>query len=177
MIDYVMIRTRVFWILSIFLIIGILILLNFSEDNVRISPSYQTSSMKELHLTHKNNNAVQWELSAAKAIIPEGEKEIFLKSLSLRINKSPQILLTSSTGTYKIEKGSVTLDNPVELSMEDKKFLTSSLTWNEKDELITTEAPITFRGKNFLIEGTGLTAHVKKQKVKVTKHVKATFYH
>jgi LPS export ABC transporter protein LptC len=178
MIDYAeMKKNRLFWITSSLLAIGILGVLNYGENDVNIHPSYQTSSMNNPHLTRKDENKISWELFADKATLPEGKKKIHLESMSLRINKSPAIYLTSGTGTYEIESENVTLNEPVELNMEDKKFQTRTLTWNSNNDFITTDTPVKFTGKNFLIEGDGLNAHIKQQKVKITKNVKAIFYH
>ena len=177
MIHYGMNKTRLIWITSILAVVGIVVVLNYSDTDVKIHPSYQTSSMKNLHLTRKDNNEVKWELSADEAIIPETKENIFLTSISLKINKSPEVYLTSGTGSYAIEDENITLNDPVELHMQDKKFITHSLTWSSKDELITTRDPVRFTGENFMISGTGLAAEIKQQNVKITNNVKAIFYH
>ena len=165
------------WMASILTVIGIFVVLNYSDTDVKIHPSFQTSSMKNLHLIRKDNNEVKWELSADEAIIPENRDDIFLKAISLKINKSPEVYLTSGTGSYAVENENITLNNPVELHMEDKKFITHSLAWSSKDELITTRDPVQFTGENFVINGTGLAAEIKQQNVKITNNVKAIFYH
>ena len=170
-------KTRLFWITSCLLVIGIIGVLNYGQKGVNIHPSYQTSTMSNPHLVRKDGNKVKWELVAYKASVPEGRKEVFLESLSLRINKSPQIYLTSGTGRYEIESENITLHEPVELKMEDKKFQTRTLTWNSSKDFISTDSPVQFTGKNFLIEGNGLNAHITQQKVTITKNVKAIFYH
>ena len=159
------------------MIVGIFVVLNYSDTDVKIHPSFQTSSMKTLHLIRKDRNEVKWELSADEAIIPEKKDTIFLKSISLKINKSPEVYLTSGTGSYIIENENITLNDPVELHMEDNRFITHSLTWSSKDELITTMDPVRFTGENFVISGTGLAAEFKQQNVKITNNVKAIFYH
>ncbi len=175
-IDYFMFKSRSFWIISAIFIFGILIILNYNESSVNIFPSYQTSSMDNLHLKHREGNTVKWELSSEKALLPTGNKEVYLKSLSLKINRSPEIYLSSENGIYEIEEGNVTLNKSVELNIKDTKFTTDTLKWNSKDELITTEDQIRFSGNNFLITGTGLAAKVKQQQVRIIKDVKAIYY-
>jgi LPS export ABC transporter protein LptC len=170
-------KTRLIWIPSALVIIGMFVVLNYSDTDVKIHPSYQTSSMKNLHLIRKDNNDVKWELSADEAVIPEKKENIFLTSISLKINKSPEVYLTSGTGSYAIENENITLNDPVELHMQENRFITHSLTWSSKDELITTRDPVQFTGENFVIRGTGLAAEIKKQNVKITNNVKAIFYH
>jgi LPS export ABC transporter protein LptC len=170
-------KTRLVLIASILVVTGIIVVFNYSDTDVKIHPSFQTSSMKNLLLIRKDNNEVKWELSADEAIIPEKKENIYLRAVSLKINKSPEVYLTSGTGSYSVENEHITLNNPVELHMQDKKFITHSLTWSSKDELITTRDPVQFTGENFVINGTGLEAQIKQQNVTITNNVKAIFYH
>ena len=171
-----MIKSRFFRILSAILVIGILIILGYNEKVVKILPSYRTSSMKDFHLTHREGSKVKWELSADKALLPIGNKEVFLESLSLKINRTPEIFLTSGSGIYEIDKGDITFNKSVELNIKETKFTTDTMKYNSKDEIITTDDEIKFNGNNFLIEGTGLVAETKQQNMRITKNVKAIFY-
>ncbi len=128
-------------------------------------------------MTHKKDNKIKWELLAREASFPVDKKEILLQSIGLTINYSPKIYITSKSGTYEIEKENITLNEDVELHTEDAKFTTDTLNWNGKDELITTEDDVKFRGKTFLIEGKGLAAETGRQRVRILKDVKAVFYH
>ncbi|HDH53582.1 MAG TPA: LPS export ABC transporter periplasmic protein LptC, partial [Nitrospirae bacterium] len=147
-----MIKNKSFQILSAILVFGILILLGYNERNVKILPSYRTSSMKNFHLTHKEGSEVKWELSADKAVLPIGNKEVFLESLSLKINRTPEIFLTSGSGIYEIDKGNITLNKNVELNIKETTFTADTMKYNSKDEIITTDDKIKFNGDNFLIE-------------------------
>ena len=171
-----MIKSRFFWILSAILAVGILILITYNDSTVKIRPSYQTSSMQNLHLTHKESGNIKWELSAVKAILPTGNKQVLLESLALKVNRTPAIFLTGGSGVYEIEDGHVTLNDKVEVTIKDAKFVTDSANYDTKNELITTNDDIKFSGNNFLISGTGLAAKVKQQQVRIIKNVKATFY-
>jgi LPS export ABC transporter protein LptC len=171
-----MIRSKFFWILSAILIITIIGIIGYRENKVKISPSYKTSSMLDLHLTHKEGDAIKWQLYAKEAIFPLGEKEVLLKSLGVNINHSPKIYLTSGSGKYELEKGDITLDSPVELNVKNGKFITSSLKWNNNDEVISTDDDVRFTGKNFFITGTGLTAKLNQERVRILRNVKAIYY-
>ena len=169
-------KGRFFRILSSILIVGILIILSYNDNNVKIRPSYQTSSMDNLHLTQRDDKKVHWELLAQNAIFPIDKKEIFLKSIGLTINNSPEIYLTSNSGIYDVDSGNVMLNEPVEIKIKNSTFNTKTLNWNSSDEIISTNDAVKFSGSNFLIEGVGLTASVTQQKVKIQKNVKAIFY-
>jgi len=132
--------------------------------------------MNHLYLKHREGDNVRWELTSDKAILPPGNKEVFLTSLALKINQSPEIYLTSGSGVYDIEQENVLLNQSVELTIKDATFTTDTLNWNSKDDLITTEDVIKFTGSSFLITGTGLAGKAKEQKVRILKDVKAIFY-
>ena len=177
MLDYDMTRSRFFWILSSVLVIVFIIIFGYKDRSVEINPSFKTSTMYELQMTHKENNKVEWELSAREALFPTDKKEILLKSIGLTINYSPKIYITSENGTYEIEKGNFTLGETVEFNTEDAKFTTNTLKWNSRDELVTTEDAVKFSGKSFLIEGKGLIAKINQHKIRILENVKAVFYH
>jgi len=169
-------KNKFFLILSAVLICGVLILLNYKNDKITILPSYQTSSMKALHLTHKEGDRVKWELKAEDAKFPEGDKRIILKSLELKIYYNPEVYLSGGSGIYKINKETLTVEKPIELRIKDMKFTTDTLTWHGKKGLITTDDNVRFKGKKFIVEGKGLVANIEKQTVEVLKDVKGIFY-
>ncbi len=176
MIDYSMLKNRFFWIISAIMVVGFLILLSYKERGMEISPSFQTSTMQKLYLTHREDNKVEWELSAREAMFPPGRREVFLKFISLTINQSPKIYITSGSGIYRVEEGDFILNKTVELNMEDTKFMTNTLKWDSKGHLITTDDPVRLTGKNFSIDGTGLIAKTEQQKARILKNVKAIYY-
>ncbi|RJQ49071.1 MAG: LPS export ABC transporter periplasmic protein LptC [Nitrospiraceae bacterium] len=176
-IDYDMFKKNYFIILSIFLVVTVLLVLTYYKgQGIKLQPSFQTSSMQDLHLTLRENDTVKWELSAREAVFPIGTKEVLLKTLGIKINQAPEILLASGSGVYTIDKGNVDLTGSVELNIKDTKFTTDSLKWDSRAELITTRDPVRFSGNNFLIEGNGLAASIKQQKIRILKNVKATFH-
>lgn len=177
MLDYGMKRTRFFWILSALLVIVFIIIFSYKKQSVYINPSFKTSTMQNLEMTHNKNNNVEWKLLAHRATFPFDKKEIMLESIDMTINRSPQIFVTSGTGMYEIENENVTLGSTVELMTEDAKFITDTLKWYSKEELITTQDPVKFIGRQFLIEGKGLNVKINDQVVRILKDVKATFYH
>jgi len=177
MINYFMFKKNYLGVLILIIAISSLIFISYyKEQDVIIQPTYQTSSMQDLHLTHRENDKIKWELTAREAVFPSGKKEIILKILGLKINQSPEIYVTSSNGTYETEKGDIVLNKSVEMNIKDAKFTTNTLKWDSTRELLTSDDNVKFSGSDFLIEGTGLSAKVKQQKIKILKNVKATFY-
>ena len=169
-------KGRFLWISSAALVIGALLILSYYKYDVNIRPSFKTSSMKNLHWIQKKDEKIQWELSAKNAALPVVKKEIVLESIGLKLIRSPEIYLTSSKGMYDVEKGDITLKDAVEINIKNAKFTTDNLKWNSSRRVITTKDAVKFIGAKFLIKGTGLTARVDDQKIKVLRNVKATYY-
>ncbi|HCC68703.1 MAG TPA: hypothetical protein DEP99_02325, partial [Nitrospiraceae bacterium] len=106
----------------------------------------------------------------------EGEKEILLKDITLKLHHDNEIILTGSSGIYNVQNNTLAVNKPVEVSMNFYKLTTDSLLWNGSEELITTTDNVKLIGKTFLIEGRGLSATIGEQKVRVLSDVKAQFY-
>lgn len=157
--------------------VGFLIVLSYRDNEVKTFPSYQTSSMRGFRLTHKEQDAVKWELQADKAIFPENDKKVFLQSLTMKVHQDREIALRGGSGTYNISQKILVIREPIEIDIEGAKLTTSSLTWNGKDGKLSTTDRIRFEDKHFLIEGTGLTAAVKNKQIRVLNDVKGVFYY
>jgi len=63
----------------------------------------------------------------------------------------------------------------VKVNIKDIQFTTDSLKWSGKDELLSTIDRVRFTGDKFLIEGEGLSAKIKDQKMKILDNVKGNF--
>lgn len=169
-------RGKFFLVLLAVLAIGVLVILSSGGDGVKTYPSYKTSSMRGFHLTHKESGKIKWELIAEKATFPEGNKKIILKDLIMRIHHEHEFTVRGGSGIYNIQKKNLTINKPIEIDIEGAKLTTDSLAWNGERRVITTKDSIKFKGKNFLIEGTGLTAKIKDQQIRILKNVKGIFY-
>jgi len=154
----------------------VLTLVGYREDDIRISPSFKSSSMHGLCLTHKVGNEVRWELRAEDAVFPEGATEITIKSLKLLIYDDHRIRLSAGSGTYNITTKTLTINKPVRINMRDTTLMTERLIWDGQKGLISTEEEITLRGKNFYIQGKGLEAEIKQERVRILDNVKGVFY-
>lgn len=170
-------RNRFFLVLLAALAVVTLIVLSYREDGLKKYPSYKTSSMNGFHLTHKKSDKIKWELAAEKATFPEGNNKIILKGLTMRIHHDRELTLRGGSGIYNIQKKNLTINKPIEIDLEGAKLTTDSLTWDGEGGAITTKDNIRVEGKNFLIEGTGLTAKLTDQQIRILENVKGIFYH
>ncbi|MBI4654100.1 MAG: LPS export ABC transporter periplasmic protein LptC [Nitrospirae bacterium] len=163
--------------LSIILLLGALIIYNrYKEDGLSAHTLYRTSSMQGFHLIHKEGGRIGWELIADSAIFPQGNNEVLLKDLNMKIYQDQFIILTGKEGNYSIDEKILVVDKTVEVKIDNSVLNTDSLIWDGNKEVITTQDNIKFRGKTFSIEGRGLTVIVKDQQVKVLNDVKGIFY-
>jgi LPS export ABC transporter protein LptC len=169
-------KNKVLALVLTVLAIAILILISYKENGIKTYPVYKTSSMRGFRITHKKDNEIKWELVSENATFPEGNKAIVLKNLSMRIHDKYDMTLTGGSGVYKIKDKNLTINKPIEIDIEGDKLTTDSLTWNGEKELITTKDMITFKGKNFFIEGTGLVAKVRNQQIRILDNVTGIFY-
>lgn len=169
-------KGKLFLVLLTLLVVGILVILSYRENGVKTFPSYKTSSMRGFHLTHKENDEVKWELVADKATFPEGNTKIILKDLTMKIYQERELTLRGGSGIYYIKNKNLVINKPIEVDMEEARLTTDSLIWNSEKGEITTDDSIKFEGKNFLIEGSGLTVKIKNQQIRVLKNVKGIFY-
>lgn len=171
-----MIKKKMILIIACLLVIATLITLNYSGNSLKIKPSYRMSSMHLIQMVKKEGDTVKWELSAEKAMLPEGNSVIHLDSLGLVIKNTPEIYLTSGSGRYMVEDGDIKLNAPVELNIKDAVFKTGEMDWDSAGETLTTDNDVEFIGRTFNIVGKGLVARTKEQKVRILKDVKAIFY-
>lgn len=169
-------KNKVLALVLTVLVTAILILISHKENGIKTYPVYKTSSMRGFHVTHKKGNEIKWELASENATFPEGNKSIILRNLLMRIHDTYDIILTGGSGIYQIRDKNLTINKPIEIDIEGDKLTTDSLTWNGEKELITTQDMITFKGKNFSIEGTGLVAKVRNQQIQILDNVTGIFY-
>lgn len=156
--------------------LGVLIVLNYSENGVKTHTSYRKSSIKGFHLARKDGEKIKWELTAERAVFPEGNKEILLKDLTVKIHHKPEVILTGGEGNYNIEGKELIISKLVDVVIDSSRLTTASLTWHGEEEMITTYDSVRLTGKNFLMEGKGLTVKVRDQQVKILNDVKGIFY-
>ncbi len=176
-IDYGMIKQKLFWVISILLTITVLAFHYYSTHSIKLSPVYKTSSMEKLHLKSREGNTVKWELSAENALFPTGKKQVIFDSVAININSTPVIHLKSRKGIYEVDKKVVILEDSVEVNMEKSRITTASLKLQTSDDLLlTTKDPVQYTGENFIIEGIGLTAKIKQEKVTILDNVKAIYF-
>jgi LPS export ABC transporter protein LptC len=169
-------KAKFFFFFSLLLAFGVLAAVGRNDTDLTVNPIYKTSSMEGLHITHKEGGIIKWELTADDAVLPAGNEQVIVKSPDLMIFNEPAIHLTGGSGIYNIEEGDLAINGMVNIHIKDVRFTTNSLTWSGKDEILSTRESVKITGNNFFIEGIGLSAKIKDQKMKILDNVKGTFY-
>ncbi|TNF56003.1 LPS export ABC transporter periplasmic protein LptC [bacterium] len=169
-------RGKFFLVLLTLLAIITVVVLSYRENGVKTSPSYKTSSMRDFRLTHTENNEVRWELMAEEATFPEGEQKVLLDTLTMKVHHDRELALRGKSGVYDIKGKTLVINKPIEIDIEGAKLTTGSLVWNGRKGILTSREPIRLEEENFTIEGTGLSADVKSQRIRILKNVKGIFY-
>mgnify|MGYP001573079524 CR=1 FL=1 len=171
-------KIKLFVALLVVFVIAVLVVTGYKKSEVKY-PMYKTSSIEGFSLIHKKSEEggkVKWELRAENATFSEGNKEIILKYLTMVIHHDREFILKGGSGVYYIQEKNLTINKPVEIDIEGDKLTTDSLMWSDAKGLVTTNDAIRFKGKKFLIEGTGLTANIQDQRIRILKDVKGVFY-
>jgi LPS export ABC transporter protein LptC len=168
-------KGKFFLFFSVILALGILIIQSYEDDSVSIRPLYRESTMRGVHITHKESGRVSWELNARDAVFSGSKDEIAINALEVRIHNEPEVNLLGGSGTYNVEMEELTINSPVMISIKDAVFTTDSLTWYSRSGHIKTDDRVEFRGNKFHIEGRGLTARIKDKKLIIHKDVKGIF--
>ncbi len=158
------------------MVIGTIIMLNYDDRKIELNPSYKTSSMKNVTWIEKEDSRIRWEMTADRATIPMDNKEIFLNNLHLEIQNEPRISIYGKEGHYNIAEKKVTLKDSVKLTTKDSVFITDTLNYDGKADLVSTDSTVRLTGSNLQIDGIGLTAQLKNEIVRIKKNVTAVFY-
>ncbi|MBI5196967.1 MAG: LPS export ABC transporter periplasmic protein LptC [Nitrospirae bacterium] len=169
-------KGKLLLVLSIVLALVFFLILSYRENSVKPRSSYKTSAIKGFHLARKAGDRIKWELTAESADFQEGNNEIFLSDITVKIYQEKEIILTGGKGNYSVQEKLLEIGMPVEITMDGSVLTTNSLTWHGEDEVMTTRDNVSLKGKNFLMQGKGLTVNVSDRKVKVLKDVQGIFY-
>lgn len=170
-------KIKILVIVFISFIAIILLMQNFQteEDNVILTKQPQT--VEEFSITHKEANALKWDLTSKRAIIGENEAVILLDDkITIKIHSGTGVIVQAGGGTINREAETVIMKDGVVISMNDYTLTTNTLTWNGKDNTISTHDDIQLNGNNISVTGKGLVAHVKDKVVTIKNDVKAQLY-
>lgn len=161
---------------SVMLALVILIIQGYREESISINPLYKTSTMRGVHIIRKESGKVSWELTADDAVFSADEERVRIASLAVEVAGEPHIFIRGSSGVFDVARETFFFDKHVEMMANDGIFTTGQLTWNSRTGVVTTDDYVTFRGRNYLMEGRGLLAQTKEKTINILGYVKGTFY-
>lgn len=129
---------------------------------------------------HTKGSETSWILYAKEAEVLRDENLIKVKNVNLVFYKDnkPDTTLTSKYGIVNENENILSAISNVELKTVDGDFLyTDVLNWIDKDARLYTDSPVKIiRKGGDIIEGVGLEANSKLEKITIFKKVKGKIY-
>jgi LPS export ABC transporter protein LptC len=157
---------------SLFLLAIIAVYLNQEKF---LSPGLQLgmdSYMNDASILQKREGEVKWELKAKRAVFFNNDV-VNLSDLKITFPEK-DLVLTSERGMYDIENRNLTIEGNIKASTDDYDILATTLFWDSSEEKIFSEERVRVVGRNFVVDGDGLTATTDK--ARLNNNVKAVFY-
>lgn len=149
-----------------------------SEGGEAPQPGDDRPHMQGLTYTHVEKGVKKWTLAAQGARYDEGSGQVFLTHVDVDFftEKGDKVSIRGDEGTYDQKRQVVTLTGNVRGRTADGKTLVSDqMSYSEKDQVVTTESPVTITGPDFSIKSVGMVVVVPKSYVIFKSQVDSTF--
>lgn len=112
-----------------------------------------------------------WDLKGRSADM-EGEVVRLNDVVSNLYNDSETVKLTAAKGDYNRSAGQLRLEKNVVVSTSSgATMLTDSLDWNRKEQIVSTDDPVSIRQQDMVVVAQGATGHTALNKVDLKKDV------
>jgi LPS export ABC transporter protein LptC len=132
------------------------------------------SFLEGLKIIHKKNGTSMWTLNASRADIIEGSERVRLNDVVLTV-ENKDMTIYSPEGFYNMGSRDLTLNGKIKAVSKGYTIITEAVEWNQSKGEIKTKEAVKIESKKFNVEGVGMEAD-SKQKVRILKNVKATFF-
>lgn len=157
------------------LVIAFLSFALFNERDLRKDPLNPTTSYIEgLRIIHRTKGDTAWTIIAKRADFTRDERTAKMNSVVVDIEKE-KITLNAEKGVFDIETRDLKLEDNIILKSKGYEMALKDLSWNPSRGLLRSDQKIELKGKNFSIEGNGLSA-TDKQQLRLHRNVKAIFF-
>lgn len=148
------------------------------------------SYMNDISFLQKRDGEIKWQLKAKSAVFLDshsptadsrqqhlgtrlGDNDVKLFDLKMTFPEK-NLVLTSDHGIYDIESRNLMIKGNIKASAPDYDILAATLFWDSSKEEIFSKERVRIVGRNFIIEGDGLTATTDK--ARLNHNVKAVFH-
>jgi hypothetical protein len=156
---------------------GTLFIMLRGERENSVSLKVKSKSFIEgLKVLHEKDGDTFWTLTAKRADFTDDDNVALLSNINVVIQKNG-MTLSADKGMYDLVTQNFTINSEITAETKDYRITTSSVDYEASSGELKTDENIKVEGKSkkFTVEGRGGTVD-SKQKVKVWKDVKATFY-
>ena len=174
-------RIRAF--LLIFIVSVLLLAIYFIQEKRErkgsITVNKIQSGISHFHLIEQTPSKVNWELWAENASISSGEKLSVLIKPKIKVfldTVSTPIEIQSQKGNLNSITKQITLSDNVIATTGLLKITTDTILWKSEGSFLETKSKVKITGTDFEVEGKGLKAFVKEEKVELLNNVRGKIY-
>ncbi len=147
---------------------------------VRDLMSGEGVKLQDIHYTQDDPDArIKWVLDAREVRFSQDRRTIFFHGfrLSMTPRDRPWFRLNGKEGRYSRDTGDMQLWGDLKgTSGNGYTILTQRMIINEKRGVVRTDQPVRIMGPLFSVDGRGLTADMKTERLKVLSHVTTTIH-
>ncbi len=165
----------------------------YLKEGMFFKPGLQVgmdSYMNDISFLQKKDGKIKWQLKAKRAVFLDdhspttdsrqqhsetsfGDKDVKLSDLKMTFPEK-NLVLISDQGMYDIESRNLMIKGNIKASAPDYDILATTLFWDSSKEEIFSKERVRIVGRNFVVEGDGLTATTDK--ARLNYNVKAVFH-
>ena len=131
--------------------------------------------LKDVHYTQDDpDKKVKWVVDAREVRFSGDRKNVEFFDFKLKVEPEnrPRFTLNGKKGNYSKDTGNIELFGSIDgVSSDGYRILTEYLLINEKEGHLSTDRPVKIFGPLFEVDGEGLFADMKEEKIKVLSHV------
>ena len=134
--------------------------------------------LEDVHYTQDNpDKKMKWVVDAREVRLSGDGKNVEFFDFKLKVEPEnrPWFTLNGKKGNYSKDSGKIELFGSIDgVSSDGYRILTEYVLINEKEGQLSTDRPVKIFGPFFEVEGKGLFADMKQEKIKVLYDVTTT---
>ena len=134
--------------------------------------------LEDVHYTQDNpDKKIKWVVDAREVRFSGDRKNVEFVDFKLKVEPEdrPWFTLNGKKGHYSKDSGEIELFGSIDgFSSDGYRILTEYLLINEKAGNLSTDKPVKISGPFFVVDGKGLFADLKEERIKVLSNVTTT---
>jgi LPS export ABC transporter protein LptC len=134
-------------------------------------------TIEKIHQTSSKNGLVEWNLDASSATYSAGNKEAFLKDLSVTFftKENQKILLTADSGILKTESNNIEITGSVIIKNDEYLLKTEKINYEHDKRVIFSKGPVEIKGNSMNLVADSMTIYLDTNKAELTGKVEGAF--